>query len=200
MPAASRPARRCCAPSVGGDRLRVGLLEGQRQRAVLELVGELVADVRGEAAGDLRVGRSARPGSRGAEMTVVVQHHGDQAVLPSGAAAARRRRPSPALLEGLAGQRGPLLLAVAGEVEARPPTGPGAGRAAGGVADVGAETLATSSSYLRRRSAQATTCWFGVVDRAGGRLSSWSQVIVGTLNCICGGSARPRRRSACRTA
>jgi hypothetical protein len=48
-------------------------------------------------------------------------------------------------------------------------------------------TLATSSSILAPLW-QLTTWLFSSSIAPGGRLSSWSQLIVGTLNCMAGGS------------
>ena len=94
------------------------------------------------------------------------------------------------VVERLAGQRGPLVLAVAGEVQARPPS------CAGLVEHrVGVGRRRCPAPWPRRAgtwcapSSQATACCFGVGDRRRrAAASSCSQVIGGTLNCICAGS------------
>jgi hypothetical protein len=55
----------------------------------------------------------------------------------------------------------------------------------------GAQHLGLVEQVLHgARPRRETACWFSSEIDAGGRLSSWAQVIVGTLNCIC--AAAPR--------
>ena len=147
-----------------GDGLRLLRLERHRQRAVAELAGEVVGGPCGEVAGDLRVaGEHALDLRRGDDR--VVEHHGDQAVAVRSPSALASQAP-PSLLERLAGQVGPLLLPVAGEVEADHPLAvSGRARALASLTSVPC-TLATSSRYLHR-ALTGDDLLVLVADRAG---------------------------------
>ena len=195
MPAASRPARRCSRAERRGDRLRVA--PGSKVSGSAPYLSWLASSLGGrlgELAGDLRVaGQHALDLRRGDDR--VVEHHGDPAVaVPSLDGRLARTSGSPALLEGLPGQRGPLALAVAGEVEATTHSAWLLVELRGGVGDVGAEHLGDVEQVLGCRSRRRPPAASASSIEPAGRLSSFSQVICGTLNCISGGSASTSRR------
>ena len=88
MPPASRPALSWAVPSVAETCSLASAREAQRQRAVLELVGQLVGGGLGEAAGDLGLPPLIAASLTGAEMTCAVEGEADEVgarrAVPSG--------------------------------------------------------------------------------------------------------------------
>ncbi len=176
MPAASRPALQV----LGAERRRVivwpALLEGQRQRAVARAGWPAASACAAVKLPVICESPVSTPWISGAETTSLSSTTATRQ-LPS-CRARRCAQVWPLLLEGLAGQRGPLVLAVAVEVEADHPLAGCWSSCAVASATSVPEHLATSSRYLSCRSRQATACCVGRrwIEPAG-RLSSCSQVI-----------------------